>query len=235
MPRAPTAFAVVFAAGLVLLVGVGLLEQRTQAFTLGVTPAAPLALSPGAEICQRSIDPPAGFSRVMLEMVSERGPAPRFDVRVLSRGRQVARTPAVGTLSGARKPVVTVGNVPAGHRISVCVENTGRRAFQVLGNSGLAHAPSAAYLRGKQIDYDMALVFLRPSDTSLLSLTGDMVERAALFHGEWIGAGSVWVVVALLLIAMPILLYRGLRAVESQANVVRDPLHQRSAASTTRQ
>ena len=215
MHRATLAFAVVFAAGLGLLLALGLLEQRSEAFTLGVEPASPLKLSPGAEVCQRSIEPPAGFSRVTLEVVSKPGRAPTFDVRVLSRGRQVAGNPAVGTLSGERTPVVTVGDVPAGDRISVCVENTGQRAFQVLGNSGLAHPPSAAYRRDKQIDYDMALVFLRPSDASLLSLTGDMVERAALFRGEWIGAWSVWVVVALLLTAFPLLLYRAVRNVES--------------------
>jgi hypothetical protein len=215
MRRAALAFAVVFAAGLGLLLVLGMLEKRSVAFTLGVEAVLPLGLSPGGEVCQRSIEPPAGFSRVRLEVVSKPGPAPRFDVRVLSRGRQVAGNPAVDTLSGERTPVVTVGNVPAGDRISVCVENTGQRTFQVLGNSGLAHPASAAYRREKQIDYDLGLAFLRRSDASLLSLIGDMVERASLFRGEWIGAWSVWVVTALLLTAFPLLLYRALRAVES--------------------
>jgi hypothetical protein len=215
MRRATLAFTVVFAAGLCLLLALGLLEQRSEAFTLGVEPALPLKLSPGAKVCQRSIEPPAGFSRVRLEVVSKPGPAPRFDVRILSRGRQVAGNPALFTLSGERTVVVTVGDVPAGGRIDVCVENTGRRAFQVLGNSGLAHPPSAAYRGEKQIDYDLGLVFLRRSDTSLLSLAGDMVERASLFRGEWIGAWAVWVVTASLLTAFPLLLYRALRAAES--------------------
>ena len=143
---------------------------------LGVAPATPLNLSPGAELCQRSIERPGGFSRVRLEVVSKPG---RLRGSTYGSGRAVGRSPGIppcGTLSGSANPVVTVGNVPAGDRISVCVENSGQRAFRVLGNSGDAHPPSAAYRGEKRIDYDMALVVLRPSDSSLLSLAGDMVR-----------------------------------------------------------
>lgn len=207
-------FAAVFASGLVVLLVVGVLEQRSEAFTLGVTPASPITLPRGAELCQRSIESSAAFSRVRLQVDSKPGPAPGFDVRVVSRGRELAHASAVGILSGRRPAVITVGSVPEGGQISVCVRNTGRPRLQVYGNSGLAHPASSAYLDGEPIEEDLSLVFLRPREATLLSLTGDMVSRASVFRGEWIGAWSVWLVVILLTTAFPLLLYRALRDVE---------------------
>jgi hypothetical protein len=229
MRSASRAFAVAFAIGLSVLLAVGAVVQRSEAFTLGVAAASPVTVVRGAELCQRSIEVPAPFSRVRLEVDSERGPAPSFDVLVLSSGRQVAGNPVAGALSGRRALVVTVGDVPEGSRISVCVRNTGPRPLHVYGNSGVAHPSSVADLDGEPIDYDMDLTFLRGSDASLLTLIGDMVERASLFRGEWIGTWSVWVVVLLLLTAFPFLLGMAMRSVWRAAE------DQRSAASTTRQ
>ena len=213
MRRASVAFVVVFAAGLVLLLVVGLLQQRSEAFTLGVAPVAPLTLPRDAEVCQRSIDPATIFSRVELEVDSGRRSPPLFEVRVLAKGRPLADGRSAGVLGGRRAVVVTVGEVPARGPISVCLHNTGRRRFDVYGNSGMAHPGSAAFLDGEPVDYDLDLTFLRPTNVSLISLAGDMVRRASLFRGEWIGTWSLWLVAVLLLTAFPLLLYLALQAV----------------------
>jgi hypothetical protein len=214
MRSALVAFAVAFAAGLVVLLAIGVLEQRSEAFTLGVAPTSPLTLPHGGEVCQRSIERPTPFSRVRLELASRRRSTPDLHVRVFSRDRLLAGGPSSGALGGRRAVVVTVGDVPAGARISVCVRNSGRRAVQLYGNSGMANPTSAAFRGGTRVDFDMDLAFLRPTDVSLISLVGDIVSRASLFRGEWIGAWTVWVVMALLLTAFPLLLYRALDDVE---------------------
>ena len=86
--------------------------------------------------------------------------------------------------------------------------------MRLFGNSGAAHPASAAYLGEEPIEYDVAMEFLRPTAVSVLSLTTDMVGRASLFKGEWIGAWSVWWVVALLVSAFPLLLFGALRDTE---------------------
>ncbi len=214
MPRASLAFAAVFATGVVLLLALGSIERRAEAFTLGVAPVSPLAVPPGAQVCQRSIEPPTEFDRVRLEVGSE-GPAPPvFVARLLADGRALARASSSRTIGGRIAVVAPVGVGTTDSPISFCLRNTGRRPLQVFGNDGAAHPASSASLNGKEIDYDIDLRFLRANDASLLSLTGDMVTRASLFRGEPIRPWAVWLVVGLLLTAFPLLLYRALRAVE---------------------
>jgi hypothetical protein len=214
MPRASRSFVVVFAVGVVLLLAVGLLERRSEAFTLGVTPVTPLTLARGSEVCQRSIEPPTDFASVRLDIGSPMRSVPVLDVRVLSDGRQVARDPSPSTLGGPRTLEVPLGEVQARGPISVCVRNVGRHRVEVYGNSEQASPGSTAYLDGKAIAYDVSLVFLRSGEVSLISLTGDIASRASLFRGAWIGAWSVWLIATALLTAFPLLLYRALRGVE---------------------
>lgn len=216
MRRASRAFALAFGIGILLLLCIGALERRTEAFTLGVEPTGPASLPRGEEICQRPIEVSAGFSRIYLEPGSERGPAAAFDVRVrrLPSGRQLAEGGFPGGYEGRRTAVITVGDVRAGSRISVCIRNAGVRPLQVYGSSGLSNPSSAAHYRGEAIDFDLALVFLRSDDASLLSLTNDIIARASLFRGAWVGAWAGWLILALLLTAFPLLLFRALRDVE---------------------
>jgi hypothetical protein len=214
MPRAALAFAVVFATGLILMLALGSLERRAEVFTLGVAPVDPLSVVPRTEVCQRSIYPPAAFHRVRLEVGSRGAAPPVFDVRVLTGGRVLARDSSRRTIGGQIAVVVSVGAMSADGPIAFCLRNTGRRPLQVYGNAGAANSTSSAFVNGKRIDYDLDLRFLRANDASLLSLTGSMVRRAALFRGEWIGPWAVWLVVVLLLAAFPLLLYRALRAIE---------------------
>ena len=211
MPRAARAFAVVFAMGLILLLCLATFERRPEAFALGVAPLQPLSVAPSAVACQRSIEPPADFDRVRLEVASRGLAPPVYEVTVLSRGRVLARDRSSRTIGGRIADVARVGEVPAGESISLCVRNSGRRRLELYGNSGASNASSATYLQGERLDFDIDLRFLRPEDASLLSLAGDMVGRAALFRGEWIGPWSVWPIVLLLVTGFPFLLFRALQ------------------------
>lgn len=214
MPRPSSAFVVVFAAGLVLLFILASLERRAEAFTLGVAPASPLTVLPGAQVCQRSIDPPAAFDRVRLEVGSKGSRPPVFLARLISNHRVLARDPSSRTIGGRIAVVAQMGEVSTDRPVSFCLRNTGRRALTVYGNVGAAHPASSAFLKGKDIDYDLDLRFFRAEEKTMLSLAGEIVSRAALFRGEWIRPWGVWLVAVLLIIAFPLLLVRGLRAVE---------------------
>jgi hypothetical protein len=214
MRSATLAFATVFAAGLVLLVALGAFDRRAETFTLGVLSTSPAKLVSGAEVCQRPIDPVTPFTGVGLD-VGPKGPdVGELQVVVRSapggqlRGRGTAATPNLDR----RLLAVDVGQVSDEQRISVCLRNTGPDSVDVYGNVAAAHPPSSAYVKSERIEWDASLVFLRPDEASLLSTAGEMAARAALFRGDSIGPGSVWAVVVLLLIALPLLLLRALRA-----------------------
>ena len=207
-------FAVVFVAGVILVLALGAFERRSEAFTLGVAPVQALTLSPNAEVCQRPIHPPAAFDRIRLEVGSQ-GPAPPvFQIRLLSEGRVLAREESSRTIGGRLAVVARVGDVPAGVSVAFCIRNSGRRPIELYGNGGAANGLSAAYRQGRRLDYDLDLRFLRKEDATLLALTGDMVERSALFRGDWVRPSAVWLLIILLLTALPWLLYRALGAAE---------------------
>jgi hypothetical protein len=213
MRSATLAFVAVFGAGLVLLVALGAFDRRTEAFTLGVAATSPAKLVRDAEVCQRPIDPPTSFTRVGVD-VGPKGPDPgELDVLVRSvpSGRPLGRGTAATPNLDRQLLAVDVGEVSEAGRISVCLHNSGPDSVDVYGNVAAAHPPSSAYVKGKRIEWDAGLVFLRAEEASLLSTVGEMTSRAALFRGDWVGSAVVWSVLALLLIAFPLLLLRALR------------------------
>jgi hypothetical protein len=213
MRSATLAFAAVFAAGLVLLLALGAFDRRAEAFTLGVLSTSPAKLVSGAEVCQRPIDPATSFTAVGLD-VGPKGPdVGGLEVVVRSAGgRLLGRGTAATPNLDRQRLAVDVGEVGDEQRISVCLRNIGADSVDVYGNVAAAHPSSSAYVKGERIEWDAGLVFLRPDEASVLSTAGEMVSRAALFRGDWIGSGTIWAVVVLLLIALPLLLLRALRA-----------------------
>ncbi len=215
MRRGVAAFSVVFGAGLVLLLALGLFERRSEAFTLGVPPTQGAPLPPRGEVCQGPIEAPSDFERVQLQLGGRRAPVVPVDVIVRDwRTREpVATGQALGPFGGPTPVAAGVGRVAAGSRFALCVRNDGDRRVLVFG-SPLADPGSSARYRGLRFDWDMSAVFLRADGERLLALSGEMVDRAALFRGEWIGSWTVWIVLALLVAAFPLLLIRALRGVE---------------------
>jgi hypothetical protein len=209
MRRAVLTFAVVFAAGLVTLVCVGLLERRSEAFTLGVQPAVPTYVGAGGSICQAPIEVVEDFSavRVTISAAVVSSPAARMDVRDARTGARLASgTMRAGYPSAQTRARIEVGPVAAGRRVRVCLRVTGDKGLVVWGNASAAARGTSATVNGRPREFDVDLVFLREHDSSVLGMTSDIVRRASLFHGGWVGTWTIWALALLLVTAFPVLL-----------------------------
>jgi hypothetical protein len=202
--RALFAFLAVFGAGVLALVAVASQEDKSEAFTLGVTPAAVvIRLTPGHDLCQRPIEAIESFDRVQVQIGTYRRPGPPFvvDVRDLDTGASIARRRVgAGYLDNALLTVTLPRTVPKGKRLAVCIRGVGRRPIAPYGNSGLSNHTSGVYLDGHLRGGDLMLVFLRDKPASVLSLVPSIVTRASLFHGSWASTGAYWVLLVLLLV-----------------------------------
>jgi hypothetical protein len=219
MRRPAVLAAVLCAAAVVAVLAVGALQRNSLAFTLGVNPAVgEVILFPGQNVCQTPIDVPAGgaFDRVVVQLGSfhRAGPAVAVAVRdtatrrVLARGLVPAGYPDVGVQP---THVVRVGHVAAGRRVDVCLTDRGDRKVAVYGNADAAARTSSAVYDGKPAGVDLALIFRR-SPRSQLAVLGDAASRAALFKFGWTGAWTFWLLGLLVLLAVPALLVRAVRA-----------------------
>jgi hypothetical protein len=208
--------AVTLGLGLLLALLLAVVEQRSLVFTLGVPPTLGAPLTPGGEVCQGPIETPSSFERVQVQLGTPRAAAVPADVIVRDRRTRapLATGQALAPFGGPRPVNVEVGHVGEGRRISVCVRNDGDRPLLVFG-SPLAAPGSFASYEGERFQWDMSAALLRADGASLFSLAPDMVERAALFRGDWIGDFAVWIVLALLVTAFPLLLIKALRDVEA--------------------
>jgi hypothetical protein len=218
--RRALALVAVVAAGVVALVIVQVSQSSTLAFTLGAAPQAPLAKVDSRQtVCQNTINvpPSSAFDRVALQVGTNGRPGSRLDVTILRR-----RVPiAAGTLRAGYPDVppgggfrtIPVGHVAGGQQIEVCVTNQGQHAVSLYGSGELANRVSNATLNGNPTNYDLALLFERPS-RSRASLIGDVFQRASLFRPGFVGAWTYWVLAALMVLAVPALLWRALGGVE---------------------
>jgi hypothetical protein len=221
MRSAGAVFLGVFAAGLVAILLVGLSDKRVEAFTLGVVPGSGIAqLQAGDTLCQRPIEVEETFSWLRLVVSSPQPPGPPLLVEVRDTGGRVLGHAGVrgGYGKAPTNVVAPVGRVDKGRRVAVCVRHQGsKRTTAVLyGGVAVAAAGSDASLDGHGLGQDLSVVFLRDSEPTLLSLAGDVVDRASLWHGEWIHPWLLWLVVALLVLALPALLALALRSVADQ-------------------
>ena len=204
MSRPLLVFGAVFAAGVIALFVFAVVERRDQAFTLGVVPASALEAHGGQTICQRPIDVSADFQRVRLYLL------PRERASVQVRDAATSRTLASGAGRADEQGAFTVAldrEVPEGSRIALCLPGP----ITVGGNAPLAARSSSARLDGRSMDADVAVVFLRQDSASLLQLTGNVLERASLFHGSWVRPWVMGLLALLLLTAFPLLLGVALR------------------------
>lgn len=214
MPRAARVFALVFAAGLAALLCVGLVERRSEAFTLGVKPVTPLYARGGSTVCQGPIEVVEDFSAVRLTIGAAvvSSPPARVEVLDAATGRRLARgTLRAGYPSEAQPVRVDLAPIAAGRRIRVCLHVTGDSGLLVYGNADAAARGTTATLNGRPRERDLDIVFLREDKTSVLALTGAIARRAALFHGGWVGAWTIWLLAVLAVTGFPALLGLALR------------------------
>lgn len=211
------ALLVVVAAGVAALLVVQFTQSTKLAFTLGAAPQAAIAkLKAGQQICQRSINVPphAGFDRVALQIGTNHHPGSALGVvvrrhggGVLGRGALAGGYPDI-PLHGGYREIVT-GHVAADQPIDVCVANQGSRTVTLYGSGALANRTSDATLDGRPAQYDVAMVF-RTEKRSRGSQLGHVFARAALFRPGFAGAWTYWVLAALVVLAVPALLWRSL-------------------------
>lgn len=190
----------VVTAGLVALAIVAAQDRRSLAFTLGVVPAEPAAVvPPGHVACQRPIDASAAFDSVAVTAAAGAGPL-KVTVTPAGGGSPLG----AGTLprSGGQAAAVPVGHVAGDQAIAVCVRNAGRRPATLIGNAAAA-APGTATVDGRTVPTDLALTFQRRRPQSFLSLIPAMFRRAALFRGLGIGGWTYWLLLALVVVAVP--------------------------------
>jgi hypothetical protein len=214
MPKAAViAFLAVFALGIGALLLVAGLERRSEAFTLGVARAGPLEVPRGGTACQLPINVPETFDRVGFQVgtFGRTGPPLRVIVRDATTDRLVAAGSIQGGYPDVSTLAVTLPRVKAGSTVAVCVRNRGRRRIALYGNATAASRSSNAYVNGTDTGADISFVFTRPERASLLALVPDMIDHASVFHGDWIGSWTFWVLIAALLLVLPALLVVALR------------------------
>lgn len=215
MRRPVVVFLVIVAAGVAALVVVAASEQRTLAFTLGVPSFGAVAeLRPGQQACQLPVPVGAAFDAVELHLGTyERAGSPLTVTVAEEPGGTLLGSGqlAAGYADNARV-AVPVGDVDDDQDVKVCIRNDGRRRVALYGGPDVTARTSSATVNGRANGSDLDLVF-RAESRSTLSLVPDMLARAALFRGGWIGTWLLWLLFAGVLIAVPALLARALRGV----------------------
>jgi hypothetical protein len=189
-------------------------EHRRVAFAVGVASFEPAAvLRPGDEVCQQPVRVVAEFDRIQAHIGTYRSPGPRLSVTIRgSGGTRIARADLPPGYQDNSRPVIAVGKIRPGGAIAVCLRNHGTRKVAVYGGAGGAVPTSSAVLNGRRIDHDLNLVMLigRPSTT--LALLPNILDRASLFRGAWIGVWLYWVLLAGVIVAAPALIALALRS-----------------------
>jgi hypothetical protein len=209
------AFALVAAAALAGLAGVAITDDRELAFTLGVRPTQVAAVvDPGERACQRPLDVSADARSVRFQVGTFRKTGPELEVEA---GAGTSR--ATGALPGGYgdvswRQVALDRELHEGERIEVCITNRGSRRAALYGGPALAARTSSAYVDGRPVPTDIALIFERDHASSAAALVPTAFERAALFKPTWMGAWLVWVLAAAVLFAVPLLIAAALRATD---------------------
>src|SRR5689334_10008138 len=216
MPRLALVCGGMLAVVVVAILALGGLRHDSLAFTLGVSPARPVAvLQPSQEACQTplAVPPGGGFDRVRLSVgtfFAPAGPPLAVTVRDVGTSAVLAR----GTLPGGYPDIgkqlthdVRVGSVGGGRRVALCIANRGTRKAAVYGDKGFVAVGSTVTQGGHALGADMALVFLKPP-RPVLAAAGSIAQRAALFKPSWMGAWTAWLLGALVVLAVPALLVR---------------------------
>ena len=225
--RRPAVLAgVVALLGVLVVLGAAATRETERAFTLGVAPQTPFVeIRVGEEMCQTPVEVPPGGAfdrvRVALGTFAAKGGGPQVDVEVrrssdyevLARGRIPA---GYGDIAEEGSEVARLDRTVAdGEILDICLINKGDRWVAPFGSAAAAARRSGIKRDGAPIDNDMYMVFERDA-RSVLSLVPEMFERASLFRAAWMGAWTVWLLAALVLLGIPWLLYRAVAGLEER-------------------
>lgn len=203
-----------------------LTTERPYGQTLGVPVFKPIVpLAPGHTGCEGPVALAEDTQRVEFNPGTPHGePGPAIDVtlraagtpRVLARGRLAGgfdpRLPQFASVA----PAVAQNTV-----VDVCFRNAARRGTALLfgsdattffraGGSAPRTAADHASVDGRRVSGNVAVVFPYVHPRSEASLLPRMLERASLWRPAWIGPGVYWALLAVLVLACPVLLTRAL-------------------------
>lgn len=211
--------AVVLVAAVVTL----LTDQRSVAFVNGVAPTSGVALlRPPQRVCQRDVAVFEPFGGIGLAAITAGRPGPALDVTVLDhRSRRElgrGRVPAgyrTAVATPTQLAVARLGRVRSRRSIDVCVKDAGSGLVLLTGTREPRpqNVDLVLIARGEpKIGANLALTFLSRRPSSLFTRLPTAFERAALFHPPFMGAWTFWLLAALVAVAVPLLLARGLRS-----------------------
>ncbi|MFA4927797.1 MAG: hypothetical protein WC558_04725, partial [Patulibacter sp.] len=202
MRRAGLLFLVTVLVGAVVFVVLGALRQSDDAFSLNV-PVIGIAaeLPPGSTFCQSQLDVPIGgtFDGGRLKLGTERRPGPRLQVLLADdQGRPIARATVPGGYADNSSPRFRFGReIKSGRGLQLCYTNDGDVPVFPYGSGGDPNPSTTFTLDGQGLPVDVAVVFERPSRSSLAA-AGDMLERATLFRTPRLSAALYGVLLLLL-------------------------------------
>jgi hypothetical protein len=246
--RAVIAFAVVAILGLAAL-ALGAIDTKSSTLqTLGVGAAFPVApLHPhGGVVCEDPIALAEPITHVRFTMGTHGLPGTALDITV-SRSQPGGRTGgpmlARGHLNGGwverglPQTVPVSPRVAPGQYVRVCIQNTDVRWAYAWGDLGVPQAhevfpsgprptitPTNMTVDGIGIRGDISMAFVGNHRRSLLTRLPKVFERATAFRPGFVGAWTYWLLLALVLVAAPVLLGRALIA------SLREPREQPAAA-----
>jgi hypothetical protein len=204
------AVAVVAVLGIAALLVAAGRDERSTAFSLDIPPSvAVTVVQKGQATCQGPITVPAAF-RFVRPWISPSdaagriptAPVPGSAIDLTVHDAATNAVLASGSI-GAQyttpiSPIVALDrSVSSGRRIRVCLRSRGPGTVDLMGaplpNVALVGDDGTASSAGQAA---LALLFLRPHSTSLLSLVPTIFARASLFRPGWVGAWTYWLLSA---------------------------------------
>ena len=225
--------AAVAAIGLLGLVAASITSKTQVVQSLGVAPIYPIApLHPqGGTVCEDPIPLANAVHNVRVHVGTQGQPGVPLDVTVsrtqgpdLPPGPQIAQGHvAGGWVDNGTPQTAKVSGVAAGQRVKICITNRGTRWAYAFGDIGVPPAgiefrsgprptntPAEGKVDGVGLQGDIALEFASDQPRSLLARVPDMFDRASAFRPGFVGAWTYWLLLAAILIAVPLLLWRAL-------------------------
>lgn len=186
MRRVATIFLVTALVGVVAFVLLGALRKSDDAFTLSVPAYGVVGEIPaGSTFCQDQIAVPVGgaFDGGRLPIGTEHRPGPRLKVTLEdARGRTIARSAIPSGFADNSSPRFRFDRtIEGGRGLRLCVTNDGDIPIFPYGSGGDPNPTTGFTLDGEEQPVDVALVFERPTH-STLATAGDIFARATLFR-----------------------------------------------------
>lgn len=204
MRRTGIAFLATVLAGAVLFVALGALRDSDDAFSLNAPVIGVVAEVPaGATFCQQGISVPVGgaFDGGRLPLGTDGRPGSALRVTLSdARDRPLARTTIRGGYADNSSPRFRFDRTfESGRDLRLCLTNVGDDPVYPYGAGGDPNPTSLFTLEGEPLPVDAAVVFERPTRSTLATVP-DMLERAALFRTPRLSAALYGGLLLLLLI-----------------------------------